>query len=175
MRSFLAILVSGLVAGSLSAGDGGSVEVKGPHICCAQCVRIVNQILGSVDGVSDVKPDSKTRSVSYKARDTKAAEAGLKALVEGGFYGQATLAGKELPTTVSAPAKGAQAAKVTVKEVHVCCGACQKAINKLFDGATVSYEGPGPKRTVVIAGSNLTTGQIIEALRKGGFNGTVAD
>jgi hypothetical protein len=94
-------------------------------------------------------------------------------LIEGGFYGSGSLDGKELKSDVAAPARGAKSATVVVKDVHVCCGACQKAINGLFKDSKVSYEGPGPQRTVRIAGNNLDSGEVMEALRKAGFNGTV--
>jgi copper chaperone CopZ len=174
MRHFFAVIVVALAGSALLAaqGAGGKVEVKGPHICCKQCINVVNKILGKVDGVSEVHPDNKTRSVTFTAKDESAAKAGLQALIAGGFFGKATLAGKEFAVAVATPAPGAKAEVVTVKDVHVCCGACQNAINKLFTGAKVSYEGKGPQKSVRIAGPDLDTGVVIEALRKAGFNGS---
>jgi hypothetical protein len=94
-------------------------------------------------------------------------------LVKGGFSGAATRDGKEMKVELPAVAKGAKVDTVTVKEVHVCCGQCQKAINGLFKGSTVKYEGSGAQRTVVVSGGELYRGSVMEALRKAGFNGTV--
>ena len=61
---------------------------------------------------------------------------------------------------------------VVVKDVHVCCGLCQKAIKGLFKDTTVTFEEKGPQRTVRIEGSDLSRGGVLETLRKAGFNGT---
>jgi copper chaperone CopZ len=173
MRSFFALVLAAVAGGVVLAGGGGTAQVNGPHICCGSCVNAVKKILGKVDGVSEVQPDIKSKSVSFKARDAAAAQAGFKALIDGGFYGAGTLDGKELKADVAAAPTGAKSAQVVVKDVHVCCQQCQKAINKLFDGSTVTYEGSGAQRTVKIAGNDLDSGAVLQSLRKAGFNGTL--
>jgi copper chaperone CopZ len=71
------------------------VEVKGPHICCVQCVRIAEGLLNKVEGVSEAKADIKSKAVSFTATDEKAAKAGIRALVDGGFFGVATSDGSK--------------------------------------------------------------------------------
>jgi copper chaperone CopZ len=174
MRSLFSGALAGLAAmlfvGTVVASD---VEVKGPHICCGQCVKVVGKLLEKVDGVSDVKADAKTKTVTFTAANNTAAKAGFKALVDGGFFGSATEDGKAIKLEVAGTKKGDKLEKVTVKAVHVCCGQCQNAINKLFKDSKVSYEGKGAQRTVVIEGGELYRGSVLEALRKSGFNGTV--
>ena len=70
--------------------------VKGPHICCKQCINVAKKILSKVDGVSDVDPDQKTKTVTFKAKDEAGAKAGYKALLDGGFFGTATYDGKDV-------------------------------------------------------------------------------
>ncbi|MBM3995668.1 MAG: hypothetical protein FJ303_16175 [Planctomycetes bacterium] len=160
-----------LVAGSAAASD---VELKGPHICCPQCVNAVKKILSGVDGVSNANADSKAKTATFTAADEKAAKAGIKALIDGGFFGKAFNDGKEMK--VDAPAaKGDKADKVTVKNVHACCGACHNAIKALFKGSTVTIEGSGPQRTIVVEGSALEPAAVLNALRQKGFNGKVAN
>ncbi len=172
MRYVFGIVLAGLaVVGLAGQGAASEVEVKGPHICCKQCVKIVGGILAKVDGVSDAKCDIKTKTVTFTATDEKAAKAGVKALIDGGFFGSATNDGKELKSTVAAVKKGDKLDKVSVKSVHVCCGQCQTAIKDLFKDAKVSFEEKGPQRTVVIEGGELYRGSVLEALRKAGFNG----
>jgi copper chaperone CopZ len=175
MRIFLAVIFTGLTTAILSAGQVGSnaIEVKGPHICCGQCVKVVNNILKKVDGVSDIKADIQTKVVTFTAKDDKAARAGFMALVDGGFFGGATEGGKEIKLEMDVVKKGNKADVVTVKGVHVCCGACQKAINSIFKDSKVSFEGPGPQRTVRIEGKDLDRAEVLETLHKTGFNGTV--
>ena len=175
MRVLFGVLFAGLAAFALNAGTiaASDVEVKGPHICCAGCVKVVKSILGKVDGVSDVKADAKTKTVNFTAKDDGAAKAGLKALLDGGFFGAATNDAKEMKIEVATPKKGEKADTVTVKNVHACCGTFHKAIKGLFKDAKVTIEGDGPQRTVVVEGPGLECRAVIEALRKTGFNGTV--
>jgi copper chaperone CopZ len=175
MRYLFGVLFAGLAAIVLSAGQAAASDiiVKGPHICCGNCVKIVGKILGKVDGVSDVVADVKTKTVKFTAKDETAAKAGVTALLQGGFFGSATNDGKALKLDVASAKKGDKVDAVTVKDVHVCCGMCKKAINGLFKDAKVSYEGPGPQLTVRIEGGELYAGSVLQALRKAGFNGTL--
>jgi hypothetical protein len=114
--------------------------------------------------------DIKTKTVTFTAKDAKAAEAGVQALLAGGFYGAATADGKALKIDAAAPGKET-ADTLTIKEVHVCCGQCQKAIVPLFKDAKVTFEGKGAQKDVKIEGKGLQRADIIETLRKSGFNG----
>jgi copper chaperone CopZ len=169
-----AVLLVAVVLGGLTAGPARAdkVEVKGPHICCKQCINIAEGLLKKVDGVSDAKADVKSKTVTFTAADEKAAKAGVQALIEGGFFGTATCDGKAL--TFDVPKGEGKATAVVVEKVHVCCGQCQKAITNLFKDAKVSYEGPSPQRTVRIEAADLDRAAVIETLRKAGFNGTLA-
>jgi copper chaperone CopZ len=175
MRKILGAIVMGLASAVLTAAeaDTGTVEVKGPHVCCGQCVKVVTGILKKVDGVSDIKADQKNKVVTFTAKSDSAAKAGFKALVDGGFFGNATEGGKEIKLDLPATKKGDKADVVTVKDVHVCCGACQKAITKIFNDSKVTFEGPSPQRTVRIEGKGLDRADVMETLHKAGFNGSV--
>ena len=176
MRHFGSLVLAGVAATVLVAGQANAakVEVKGPHICCPQCVKAVNGILGKVDGVSEVVADPKTKTVTFDAKDEGAAKAGLKALINGGFFGSAKHDGKDLKADVPDVKTGDKAEKVAVKNVHVCCGQCQKAIKSIFKDATVTFTDPkGPQRTVRIEGAGLDRGEVIQALKKAGFYGTL--
>jgi copper chaperone CopZ len=173
MRHLFVVALVGVIA-LASAGQSfaDKIEVKGPHICCGNCVKAVQKLLDGIDGVSEVKADVKTKTVTFTAKDAAAAKAGIGALTKGGFAGTATSDGKDLKVDLPAVAKGDKVAKVSVKDVHVCCGMCQKAIKGLFDGSKVSFEGTGAQRTVTVEGADLYRGSVIDALRKAGFNGT---
>lgn len=117
--------------------------------------------------------DAKTKTVTFTAKDETAAKAGFKALIDGGFFGSATSDGKELKAEAPAPPKDEKkTGEVVVKGVHVCWGQCQTGVKNLFKGATVTFEEKGTQRTVRIQQDGITPGAVLEALRKGGFNGT---
>jgi len=169
------IMLAGLAVTLLAAGPVAAekVEVKGPHICCKQCVKVVGGILKNVDGVSDAKCDIQAKTITFTAKDKATAKSALKALVDGGFFGAATCDDNEVKLEVATIKTGDKADKVTVQKVHVCCGQCQKAIKGVFKDAKVTFAEEGPQRTVIIEGTGLDRGEVIEALRKAGFNGTV--
>ena len=170
------VMVAGLAVTLLAAGPAAAekVEVKGPHICCKLCVKVVGGILGKVDGVSDAACDIQAKTIAFTAKDKATVKAALKALTDGGFFGSATCDDKDVKIDVPAVKKGDKADKVAVQNVHVCCGMCQTAIKGIFKDATVTFTDPkGPQRTVRIEGTGLDRGEVIEALRKAGFNGSV--
>jgi copper chaperone CopZ len=164
------VAVVGLCTGQVQAGK---VEVSGVHLCCKQCVDNANKALSAVDGVTDVTSDQKTKTVTFKAKDTKAAEAGVKALIAAGFFGSASEDGKDLKIGLNLPKKGEKADEVTVKGVHVCCKRCQNMINDLFKDAKVTYSGTGVQKDVKISGKGLDKEAVLETLLKAGFSGKV--
>jgi copper chaperone CopZ len=174
MRSLFVVSLLGLTAALLTAGQSfaDTIVVKGPHICCPQCVTVAQKLLEKIDGVSDAKADAKSKTVTFTAKDAAATKAGIEALTKGGFSGTATSDGKEFKVALPAVEKGDKVAAVVVKDVHVCCGQCQNAVKATFKGAKVTFEGKGAQRTVRIEGDDLYVGTVVEALRKAGFNGT---
>jgi copper chaperone CopZ len=174
MRNLLVIPLVGFLVVGLSANQAAadSVEVKGPHICCGACVKAVNKILTGVEGVSEVKADIKTKTVTFTATDEKAAKAGVKALFDGGLFGSATSSGKELKVDVSDAPKAAKADAVVVKSVHVCCGQCEVGVKAAFKDAKITFsDRVGSQRTVRIEAPGLEPSSVLEVLRKAGFNG----
>jgi copper chaperone CopZ len=168
----VAVLILGVGALQAEPAGGKKVEVKGPHLCCKQCVKVVGGILGKVDGVSDAQCDIPNKTITFTAKDADAANKAVKALVDGGFWGSATLDGKDLKLPATTASKD-KTNEVTVLKVHVCCGMCQSAINGLFKDAKVTYSPKGPQKDVTITGTDLTAAGVLEALNKAGFTGTI--
>ena len=163
---------AGLTAGPALAGK---VEVKGSHVCCPQCANTIKKALEKVDGVSDVAA-AKGQPITFTAKDEKAAAAGVKALMDAGFAGTATDDGKEVKNETTAPKKGEKADEVTIKNVHICCNQCKNAVTKLFkdDKVTFADEDKTTKTaTIKISGKDLDKAEVLEELRKAGYNGTV--
>lgn len=131
----LAASVLALATGRAAAADV-KVELKGTHLCCAQCVRAVNDILKKVDGVTGAC-DQKAGTVAITAKDEAAAQKAIDALVDGGFHG--TTDSKTVTVKAEeSPVKGT-VKSLTLEGVHNCCGACNRAIVAAVgkvDGAT---------------------------------------
>jgi periplasmic mercuric ion binding protein len=172
MRQLLtAAVLAAICALQATAQDGKQTVITGPHICCGNCEKSVAAILDKVEGVADVKCDRKNKTVTFNAKNLKAAQAALAAMYEGGFAGTAKYGDTELTRSLSTDKTKSN--EITVKGVHACCGMCHKAIQKLFADAKVTFAGTGPQREVTITGKDLVANDVLLKLSEAGFNGTV--
>ena len=122
-------------------------------------------------GVSGAKCDRSAKTISFKADDAKAALAGLRALGRAGFYGTAAHGGK--PIKYAGPVwNGTKADTVTLRGLHVCCGACVKAIDNAVKGVAgvKTVKTVRRTRTVMQSGKGIDVGAAIAAFNKAGFN-----
>jgi copper chaperone CopZ len=167
------------VAAVVSAGiwtvpvQAGKVEMSGVHLCCKRCVTIATEALTKVDGISDVKCDQKAKTVTFTSKDAKGTEAGIKALLAAGYYGKVTDDGKGVAVETPAPKKGDKADEITVKDIHICCGQCERAITALFKDAKVTFSGTGSQKDIKLSGKGLEKAAVLETLQKAGFTGRV--
>jgi copper chaperone CopZ len=171
MRQLLMAAVVVVAFGAAQARADEKAEIKGPHICCKQCVKVVEGLLAKVDGVSEVKCSIKDKTVTFTAKDKEATAKALDAMVEGGFAGSAKFGDAGIARK-AAKLEG-KADAVVVKGVHSCCGQCRTAIKGLFPDAKVSFAGPGPQQDVTIAGTDLSLPAVQAALNDKGFSGKV--
>jgi copper chaperone CopZ len=171
MRQLFMAAVVVVAFGAARASADEKAEIKGPHICCKNCVKAVEGILAKVDGVSEVKCSVKDKTVTFMAKDKAATQKALEAMVAGGFAGSAKFGDATL-TQATTKLEG-KANEVVVKGVHSCCGMCQTAIKGLFPDATVTITGSGPQRDVTIVGTDLSLDAVQQALNGKGFSGKV--
>ena len=172
MRPWFVAVVAVLTIGAVQVSADERVDFKGPHICCKQCVKAIAAVLKDIEGISDAKSDIKEKTVSFTAKDKKAADAAVKALYDNGFAGEGKFGDAKLGGKTGKKTEG-KVDTVTVKGVHACCGMCHKAIKALWPDATVTIDGSGPMRDITVAGKDLNAGEVIMALRKAGFNGKI--
>ncbi len=172
MKSFLKTMLAGVVVTfGLSAAQAGDVSVKGVHLCCGQCVKIVGTALGKVDGISNPACDRKTKTVSFTATNDKAAKAAVKALAKAGFHGAAKHGDKKLAFPASGAKKGQKADAVTLTSVHLCCGGCVNAAKKALTGIKAEFAADRKAKTVTLTGSGIDINAAVAALNEAGFNG----
>ena len=171
MRKLFAIVaVVVLFVGTVTAEE---VKLGGTHLCCPACVRSATKAISGIDGISNVKADRKTKSVSFTAKDAKVGTKAVHALFDAGFFGKVSMDGKAVVLKVPVPSTDEVVSSVTINDVHVCCGACKRSLTKIFPGAKLSYTGKGATKTVTVTDKELSAAAVIKALRKGGFNGKV--
>jgi copper chaperone CopZ len=172
MRSW--VLAQAALIACVAWGSGtayaGKVEVKGVHVCCPNCVKVITGVLAKVDGVSDAAADRDKKTITFTTKDDKTTAAALTALANAGFIGVAFDDGKQVKIDFPAPKKGETVDSVTVTNAHVCCPNCQASLSGLFPDDKVEFPDNG---TVKVTGKDLDKWAVLDVLRKAGFNGTV--
>ena len=153
------------------------VQVEGLHLCCGSCVDAVTDALKDIDGVTKVACDQNTKVASFKAANDEAAEKGIKALSEAGFFGTAKQGKKDLAFPDAGAKKDAKSAKIKFSGVHLCCRSCVKdAHTALKDVKGVSsIDVDREAGTVTLNGSDIVHTAALNALNKGGFYGKIAE
>lgn len=153
----------------------GDVNVSNVHICCGSCVSAVDEALGEVEGVSDVGADQNTKTIRFKAKDDKAAEAGIKALADHGFFGKAKHGDKKLDFPPSGVKKGEKANTLVLHGVHLCCGACVTGAKKSLENVAGVNAIEIDRKTgrITLKGGGIDTTKAVDALNAGGFYASV--
>lgn len=171
LMAFLSLAVC-LVAGPVLAGEA---TIAKTHICCGGCVSAIEETLGKVEGLTDITVDKEAKTISYQADDAKTARKGVRALTRAGFGGEAKFNNKEVKLVAPKIEKDAKADEVKLTRVHMCCGACIKAI----EGAVGKVDGVASvtcdkeKGTCTATGKDVKVMSVLQALQKAGFHGTV--
>lgn len=169
--SLAALLV--VVAGVWAADESATVTVRSVHLCCGACIEGAKSALDGIDGISDPKADVNSKSVVFSAKNEKAAQKGIDALAEHGFYGKAAFGKKDLTFPDHGVKKGEKRDTFTFTGVHLCCGACRKAAHEALtklDGLT-SMEIDPAASSIKVNGGGLVVQDAIDLLQKAGFYG----
>ncbi len=171
-------LLSCLVVAAIAFGadESGTVTIRGAHLCCGGCVEGAKDALDGIEGVSDVKADVNSKSIVFAAKSEKAAQKGIDSLAEHGFFGKAAFGKKDLAFPDVGAKKGEKRDTFTFTGVHLCCGACRKAVHEAFtklDGMT-SMEIDASAQTVKLNGGGMVVVDAVELLQKAGFYGKLA-
>ena len=153
------------------------VQVEAIHVCCGSCVDAISDALKGTDGVTNVACDQNTKVASFKASNDEAAEKGIKALSDAGFFGTAKQGKRDLAFPDAGAKKDARSAKIKFSGVHLCCRSCVKdAHTALKDVKGVSSIYVDREAgTVTLNGSDILHTDALAALNKGGFYGKIAE
>jgi copper chaperone CopZ len=171
MKTIPAALACGLVIGFAAVAQAGEVTVKSMHLCCGQCDKLAGEALKDVDGVSGAKVDRPNKTVTFTATDDKAAEAGVKALAEEGFFGKATHGDKEVKFPESGAKEGEKKDSLTLSQIHLCCGQCVTAVKKSLEAVdgVEKVEVDRDAGTATVSGKGIATTAAVKALNTDGF------
>lgn len=172
--AWLACLIAAAIA--VGADESANVTIRSVHLCCGGCSEGAKGALDGIEGVSDVKADINSKSIVFAAKSEKAAQKGIDALAEHGFFGKAAFGKKDLAFPDAGAKKGEKRDTLTFNGVHLCCGACKKAVHEALtklDGMT-SMEIDAASETVKLNGAGMVAVDAVELLQKAGFYGKLA-
>jgi copper chaperone CopZ len=145
-----------------------TVELKGTHLCCGQCVKAVSDTLKGIDGVTG-KCDQKAKTVTITAKDDATAQKAIDALVEAGFSG--TTNSDKVKVKDESGVKAGKVKSLTLTNVHNCCGACTTAIKntlKKVDG--VKGDTVKAKSDSFEVTGDFDAEAVVKALNAAGFH-----
>jgi copper chaperone CopZ len=148
-----------------------SVKISHVHLCCDSCVKGAQKAVADIAGVTaEVSKDDGT--VSLTGADKATVQKAADALVAAGFFGKSSEAGIHLVATTGA--KGHKVESLKVKDVHLCCAKCVKAVNAALEsvaGVKGNTATKGAKSFEVTGEFNDK--EVFAALEKAGLTGKV--
>lgn len=172
MKRVLIFPVLAAFALAASARADVTAKITDVHLCCKNCVTGVEKAVAKVDGAK-VVADKDAGTVTLTAADKGTLQKAANALLEAGYYGKA--ADDTIKIRARRGAKDETVKSVKISGVHICCGKCEKAVDK----AVKSVAGVTGDTAKKDAESFEVTGEfnekaVFDALQKAGFSGKVA-
>ncbi|MGB0581428.1 MAG: heavy-metal-associated domain-containing protein [Limisphaerales bacterium] len=145
-----------------------TVKLNGVHLCCGGCVKGIEKAVSKLDGTS-VECDRQAGTVVVKAGDDAAAKKALAAIGRAGYYGTSENAKLKIP---GRKAKDTKVTDQRVGGVHLCCGSCVKAVDRVvakLDGAS-GHDAKKGAKTFTVKG-NYSLAALQAAFQAEGLNG----
>jgi len=165
------VLLALALAASANAADV-TAKITDVHLCCKKCVTGVEKAVGKVEGAK-AAADMEAGTVTLTAGDKATLQKAADALLEAGYYGKT--ADDTIKIRAKRNAKDEMVKSVKVAGVHICCGKCEKAVDKVaksvkgVTGDTASKDS----ETFEVTG-DFNEKALFDALQKAGFSGHVA-
>ncbi len=171
MKNIFTSLVIG-VALTLSARAADvSVKISDVHMCCDSCVKGAEKAVAEIKGVTAVA-SKEDKTVILTGPDKAAVQKAADALVAAGYFGKSSEAGIKITATTGA--KGHKVESLKVKDVHLCCAKCVKAVNAALEtvpGVKANTAAKGVKAFEITGDFNDK--EVFTALQKAGLSGSV--
>ncbi|HZT83228.1 MAG TPA: cation transporter [Gemmataceae bacterium] len=145
-----------------------TVELKGVHLCCGNCVKTVAATLGKIEGVKG-KCDREARTVTITAPDAKTAQKAVNALAAAGFHGKTD--SKDVTIKDDSGATKGKVKSLTVTGAHNCCANCCKAIKATVKKVPgVTGDTAKPKADTFEVTGDFDAAALVKALNDAGFH-----
>ena len=169
-NTFISLIVAFALTLSARAADV-TVKISHVHLCCDSCVKGAQKAVADIAGVT-AEVSKEDESVSLTGADKAAVQKAADALVAAGFFGKSSEAGIKIAAATGA--KGHKVESLKIKDVHLCCGKCVKAVNAALEsvaGVKANTATKGAKSFEVTGEFNDQ--EVFAALQKAGLTGKV--
>ena len=164
--AFASLAAACVLAGAARADT--KVELKGVHLCCPACVKIVGDTVSKVDGAK-AACNREDKTVTITAKDDATAQKALDALAAAGFHGDT--GNKDIAVKDDSGATKGKVKSLTLTGVHNCCAQCCKGI-KATVGKVEGVKGDTakPKATTFEVTGDFDGEELVKALNAAGFH-----
>ncbi len=147
-----------------SAAFAADVKMTGVHNCCGGCAMNIKSVLEKA-GATNINVNK--GDVSFAHEQPRMA---VRALYAAGYAGK--IEGGRAPGTRRA--QGITGKTLKVEGVHLCCGACVKAVNDAV-AKLGKTDAKAKETTFTITSENdLDAVAVLNALRAAGFNARIS-
>ncbi len=152
-----------------------TVTLSGVHLCCKDCEEAVMKIpeneRAPIPAGVTITPDRKAEAIVIAAPSGKDAQAALRGVLAGGFYG---ISDNEAIKIADLKPDEFTTDTMVVRDVHLCCNGCVKAFAKAVESVegVESQEAKTGSASVKIAGKGFKPYEVMQALREVGLGGS---
>jgi periplasmic mercuric ion binding protein len=146
-----------------------TAKISGVHLCCKSCITGVQKAVETVPGAK-AEVDKDAGTVTLSGGDASTVQKAADAMVKAGYFGSSSDAGIKMDSSTGA--KNAKVQKLEVKNVHLCCPKCVKAVDTALnsvDGVKENTATKGAKSFDVTGDFNDQA--VFTALQKEGLTG----
>jgi copper chaperone CopZ len=168
---FLGIVAGALFAVSLTSAPVGADEIKvsSVHNCCGACCKLIHEVLGKVEGVTEVTAKPKEADFTFDAANAKAARQAIAALARAGFHGK-TDKEKLIFRDNSGVEKG-KVSRLSLVGLHNCCpGCCKAAKAAIAKVEGVQADTLQPKKRKFVVEGDFDGAAVVKVLNDAGFH-----
>lgn len=168
-KLFASLVAVSALVWSAQAADV-TAKISDVHLCCQSCVKGVQKAVATVPGAT-AAVDQDAETVTLTGPDADTVQKAADALTAAGYFGKSD--NDSVKINSSTGAKNAKVQTLTVKNVHLCCGKCVKAVNEALSGVpgvTGNTAAKGAKSFDVTGDFNDK--DVFDALQKIGLTGT---
>lgn len=145
------------------------IKVSGVHNCCGACCKLIHEVLGKVEGTTEVTAKPKERDFTFDAADAKTARRAIGALARAGFHGKTDK--KKLVFRDNSGVEKGKVTRLSLVGIHNCCpGCCKAAKDAVAKVEGVEADTLQPKKRKFVVEGNFEATAVVKALNDAGFH-----